>query len=105
MPITKFVVILLISLFISSPANSQANTTTLFAKTPEGFIKAKIKNETFAELACYIAIDGYKKKFRLMGNMESKWVTATDKRFAYTSFRTWCDHIEFYPQYKKYNVG
>ena len=97
--------ILLFSLPISLPVNGKPKTTTLFAKTPEGYIKAKIKNETFEELACYIAIDGYKKKFRLSGNLESKWVAATDKRFAYTSFSTWCDYIEFYPQYKKYNLG
>ncbi|GHE95721.1 hypothetical protein [Thalassotalea profundi] len=97
--------LLLIGLLFSYPVSSKPKTTTLFAKTPEGFIKAKIKNETFEELACYIAIDGFKKKFRLSGNMESKWVAATDKRFAYTSFSTWCDYIEFYPQYKKYKLG
>ena len=97
--------IMLSSLLISLVVESKPKTTTLFDKTPNGFVKAKIKNETFEELACYIAIDGYKKKFRLSGQMESQWVTATDKRFSYTSFSTWCDNIEFYPQYKKYKLG
>ncbi|XQW85091.1 hypothetical protein ACOYR1_18505 [Thalassotalea piscium] len=105
---TKMPVLLsltLLSWCFTFSVESKPKTTTLFNKTSEGFIQAKIKNETIKELACYIAIDGFKKKFRLAGQMESQWVTATDKRFSYTNFSTWCDAVEFYPQYKKYKLG
>ncbi|GAA5136206.1 hypothetical protein [Thalassotalea piscium] len=97
--------LILSSLLISLTAESKPKTVTLYAKTPKGFIKAKIKNETFEELACYIAIDGHKKKFRLLGQTESQWFTATDKHFNHTNFSTWCDYIDLYPQYKKYKQG
>lgn len=100
-----YLTVMLFSLLISLAVEGKPKTTTLFDKTPNGFVKAKIKNETFEELACYIAIDGYKKKFRLSGQMESQWVVATDKRFSYINFSTWCDSIEFYPQYKQYKLG
>ena len=93
-----------ISMF-SCTVFSKPKITTFFEKTATGFIKAKIKNESAEKLACYIAIDGHKKKFRLSGNMESKWYAATDKRFTHKNFSIWCDYLEFYPQYQHYSLG
>lgn len=67
-----------------------------------GIARIKLTNATNTTLACYIAIDGYKKKFILGPFNSSKWYAATDKRFDTTSFRTWCDLLEFYPHYEKY---
>ncbi|MGB1199639.1 MAG: hypothetical protein ACPG46_11360 [Thalassotalea sp.] len=89
----------------SGVTDSKPKTTIFFEKTAAGFIKAKIRNETAEQLACYIAIDGHKKKFRLSGQMESKWYAATDKRFTHKNFSTWCDYLEFYPQYQHYSLG
>ena len=66
------------------------------------FTQMKITNDTLKELACYIAIDGFKRKFTLLPKDSTDWYTATDIRFKYSDFRTWCDFIEFYPEYLKY---
>lgn len=79
-------------------------TTVMFSKNDAGFTRAKIKNETKEKLACYIGIDGYNIKFQLGANASSKWVTATDKRFNYQNFSTWCDYLEIHPEYKKYQA-
>ncbi|MEH6596545.1 MAG: hypothetical protein V7736_13475 [Colwellia polaris] len=69
-----------------------------------GFARIKIKNETFEPLACYVAIDGHKVKFQLQGQSSSRWISATDKRFNYQNFSTWCDYLELHPNYKAYQV-
>jgi len=69
-----------------------------------GFARIKIKNETFEPLACYVAIDGHKVKFKLQGQSSSRWISATDKRFNYQNFSTWCDYLELHPNYKAYQV-
>ncbi|MEW6984214.1 hypothetical protein AAD001_16285 [Colwelliaceae bacterium 6471] len=71
-------------------------------RTIEGYAKIRIKNETARELACHIAIDGFKIKFRLLPRQPSKWHKAADKRFKHTDFSVWCDYIELYPEHKKY---
>ncbi|MFD2165770.1 hypothetical protein ACFSJY_05785 [Thalassotalea euphylliae] len=75
---------------------------TEFGRTLEGFVRIKVINETPKELACYVAIDGRKIKFRLPALAHSKWYKATDKRYTVKSFSTWCDYIEFHPEYRKY---
>ncbi|WP_448567747.1 hypothetical protein [Thalassotalea ganghwensis] len=94
----------LLSIFHSN-LSAKPHISMLFGKTAQGYIQARIKNETTEMLACYIAIDGYKRKFRLSGGMTSQWYTATDKRFTYTSFSSWCDYLDLYPEYKKYKLG
>ncbi|QOL26336.1 hypothetical protein LP316_03250 [Thalassotalea sp. LPB0316] len=71
-------------------------------KSLDGFARARIINNTTEILACYVAIDGYKKKFVLGPLKPSTWYKATDKRFNYKHFSTWCDYLEFYPHYAKY---
>lgn len=67
-----------------------------------GFARIKIKNETFEPLACYVAIDGHKVKFKLQGQSSSRWISATDKRFNYQNFSSWCDYLELHPNYQAY---
>lgn len=67
-----------------------------------GFARIKIKNETFEPLACYVAIDGHKVKFQLQGQSSSRWISATDKRFNYQNFSSWCDYLELHPNYQAY---
>ena len=66
------------------------------------FARIKIKNETFEPLACYVAIDGHKVKFKLQGQSSSRWISATDKRFNYQNFSSWCDYLELHPNYQAY---
>ena len=70
-----------------------------------GFARIQVKNETTKDLACWVAIDGHKKKFRLPALTMSQWYTATDKRYNYQNFSTWCDYIDLHPEYQKYNRG
>lgn len=91
--------------FISFPALSKANIKITNKHNADGFAQVQIKNETAKELACWVAIDGFKQKFRLLPTGSSQWFTANDKRYSYANFSTWCDNIEFYPQYKNYRNG
>ena len=67
--------------------------------TLDGFARVKIINRIPVELACFVAIDGHKAKFKLNALAESKWYKATDKRFKYTDFHIWCDYLELHPEY------
>ncbi len=96
---------LLLFICVSFSAFSKPKTEVFYRYTPEGYAQIQVQNKTTAELACWIAIDGYKKKFRLPPLSVTRWFTASDKRYDYTSFSSWCDYIELYPQYKKYPVG
>jgi hypothetical protein len=64
--------------------------------------RVKVTNETTLTLACYVAIDGFKKRFVLTPFNSSRWYSASSKRYNHTHFKTWCDSIEFYPHYKKH---
>jgi len=68
----------------------------------DGYAQVKVLNNIREELACYVAIDGHKSKFRLPPHKASQWHTANNRNYDHTNFSTWCDLIEFYPQYKKY---
>ena len=96
-------VILLILLFVPAYAYGP-NIETIFGTTNEQYIRAKITNKTNQELACYLAIDGYKIKFRLPPFQSSKWYKATDRRFTYKDFSTWCDYIKYHPEFKRYDI-
>ncbi|MGB1199959.1 MAG: hypothetical protein ACPG5R_00260 [Cognaticolwellia aestuarii] len=64
-----------------------------------------MKNETNRVLACYVAIDGRKIRFKLPAFAHSPWYKATDKRFTHKSFSTWCDYIEHHPEYQHLTFG
>lgn len=91
--------------FPSFNALSKANIKVINRHNADGFAQTQIKNETTKELACWVAIDGFKQKFRLLPATTSKWFTANDKRYSYANFSTWCDNIAFYPRYKNYRIA
>lgn len=86
-------------------AQAKPKTKTIHGYSLDGFARTKIKNETIRDLACWIAIDGHKYKFRLPALTESKWYTATSKNYNYANVHTWCDYIDFHPKYQQYNRG
>ena len=90
---------------ISFDLHARPKTKAIHAHNLEGFARAKIKNETIKELACWVAIDGHKYKFRLPAYSDSKWFTAREKDFSYAHFSYWCDYSEFHPSYQKYDRG
>jgi hypothetical protein len=89
---------------ITSIVHAKPKTKTMYGHNADGFAQVKIKNNTTESLACYIAIDGYKIKFRLPALRQSKWYTATDKGFSYSNFSTWCGFLSLHPEYAKYPV-
>jgi hypothetical protein len=100
--ITLFFAVLI--LLLTNIVHAKPKTKTIYSRNLDGFAQVKIKNNTTESLACYVAIDGYKIKFRLQALRESKWYTATDKRFQYRSFNSWCDFLTLYPEYLKYQT-
>lgn len=87
-------------LVVSEFAIAKPKTQTTFARSLEGFTRVKIENETNRVLACYVAIDGHKIRFKLPPYAHSKWYKSTDTRFTHKNFSTWCDYIEFHPEYE-----
>ncbi|MGK2233011.1 hypothetical protein [Colwellia polaris] len=85
-----------------SPVILALPKVTISYSDSNGFARIKIKNETFEPLACYVAIDGHKVKFKLQGQSSSRWISATDKRFNYQNFSSWCDYLELHPNYQAY---
>jgi len=98
------VIVLATFLLISTAAHAKPRIKSVFGHNLEGFARIKVINETTADLACYVAINGFKKKFRLPPLKESKWYAATDKRFNYKHFSTWCDYIDLHPEYQNFKV-
>ena len=93
-----------ILLIISPFSWGKPKITTTFNVNEAGFTQVKIKNETFKGLACFVAIDGFKKKFQLRPRSSSPWVTATDTRYNYQNFSTWCDYLDIHPKYRIYKI-
>jgi hypothetical protein len=98
------IIIAALTLLITNNVHAKPKTKTIYGRSLDGFARVKIKNNTTESLACYVAIDGYKIKFRLMALRESKWYTATDKGYNYRNFSTWCDFLALHPEYLKYKV-
>jgi hypothetical protein len=98
------VVVLIAFLLVSTVTQAKPRIKSVFGHNLDGFARVKVINESTADLACYVAINGFKKKFRLPPLKESKWYAATDKRFNYKHFSTWCDYIDLHPEYKKFEV-
>lgn len=61
--------------------------------------EVQITNQTSKQLICYVAIDGHRLYFRLLANQPSQWYKATDPRFIYSNFSTWCDYLSLHPEY------
>lgn len=96
------VLALIISITFSVNTLAIPKITTIYGKNNDGFSRVKIINETTANLACYIALDGRKIKFKLPVRAHSRWYKATDRRFSHTDFSIWCDYIELHPEYEQY---
>ena len=103
----NFLIILFFTIFsflLVNAVEAKPKTKTIYGRSLDGFARVKIKNNTTENLACYVAINGFKVKFRLPALRESKWYTATDKRFAYRNFSTWCDFLALHPEYLRYKT-
>jgi len=70
-------------------------------RTLDGFAQVKVTNETIKPLACHVAIDGHKIRFKLQARQASQWYKANDKRYQHTDFSVWCDYLELHPKYNK----
>jgi len=70
-------------------------------RSVKNLAEIQITNQTSKALLCYVAIDGYKIFFILQPQQPSKWYNATDPRFNYNHFSTWCDYLSLYPEYQK----
>ena len=92
----------LILLIISCSSLASPKIKTVFGKNDKNFAQIKIINETTENLACYIAVDGYKIKFILTPRNHSKWYDATNINYNYTHFTSWCDYLNLHPEYNKY---
>jgi len=71
-----------------------------YKRNTQNLVEIKTINQTAKALICYVAIDGYKVFFILQPHQPSKWYKATDPRFNYNNFSTWCDYLSLYPEYK-----
>jgi len=89
-------------LFFACTSQAKVNISIVHGETREGFAQIKVINKTNAALACYVAIDGKKIKFKLPPYTSSKWYEATDTRFNYRHFSTRCDYLELHPEYENY---
>lgn len=86
-----------ICVVISTSAIAQPKVTVQHQRSIDNLAEIQISNQTSKELICYVAIDGYKLYFRLLPNQPSQWYKATDTRFNYTNFSTWCDYLSLHP--------
>jgi len=68
-------------------------------RSPKNFSEIQLTNQTSKALLCFVAIDGHKIFFSLQPQQPSKWYKATDQRFNYTNFSTWCDYLSSHPEY------
>ena len=99
----KILFLIIVTLFIVG-AHAKPQITVHKSLDTKHFAQVKITNETIEELACYVAIDGQKVKFRLLPHRTTRWFKATDTRFPLNAISTWCDYIELYPNFKKFKA-
>ncbi len=98
----KLTWLLTLLLILTSDVIAKPKTSIEHGRSLEGYARVRINNLITKELACYVAIDGYKVKFRLPALNTSRWITATDTQFNHANFSTWCDYLELHPKYKEY---
>ena len=83
----------------SISAIARPKTTVQHKRNANNFAEIQVTNNTIEPLICYMAIDGHKIYFRLQANQPSQWYKATDTRFNFSNFSTWCDYLSLHPQY------
>ena len=67
----------------------------------DNYAEIQLVNQTAKALLCHVAIDGHKIRFTLQPRQPSKWYKATDTRFNFKNFSSWCDYLIFHPKYQK----
>ncbi len=92
--------ICLILLVFSISVSALPNFEVEHKRSAKNFAEIKITNKGSKKLICYVAIDGHKVRFILQPRQPSKWYKATDIRFNYNHFSTWCDYLSLYPEYQ-----
>jgi len=98
----KHCIYLLIFVITSFSVNALPKVDVEHRTSGKGVPSVKIANKTRLTLACFVAIDGYKKRFILQPFNSSQWFAASSNLYDHTNFSTWCDSIEFHPHYEKY---
>jgi len=93
--------IYLIILIFSISAHALPNFAVEHKRSAKNFAEIQITNKTSKALICYVAIDGQKIRFILQARQPSKWYKATDIRYNYHHFSTWCDFLSLYPEYQQ----
>jgi len=78
-------------LIFSLSTTATPKITIKHKRSADNFAEIQITNDTTEKLLCYIAIDGYKIRFKLKSRQKSKWYKATDTRFNYQNFSVKCD--------------
>lgn len=89
-------ILLFLIFFTSFNIKASPKITVSYEVDKQSYSRVKVKNETKRTLGCYVAIDGFKQKFKLASLATSKWYKATDVRFNYTDFSVFCDYIEYF---------
>lgn len=96
--ITAFIAIAMLGFSLSADSSTFfPKITQEFDVTPRKLTRLRLINETDEKLLCYIAIDGYKRYFKINPYAKSRWYKATSKRFDYMDFSTWCGFARHYP--------
>jgi len=93
-------ILIFILLIFSISVSALPNFLVKHKRNAKNLTEIQITNQTSKALICYVAIDGHKILFRLQPLQPSKWYKATDVRFNYNNFSTWCDYLSLHPEYK-----
>lgn len=88
-------------LFFTTLSFAQPKVAVKHQRDSNNLAEIQLINQTSKELVCYVSIDGYKLYFRLLANQPSQWYRATDPRFNYTNFSSWCDYLSLHPDFAK----
>jgi hypothetical protein len=86
-------------LVLATSAIAQPKFSLIHQRNDRNLAEIQIKNNTLETLICYVAIDGHKIYFRLQANQPSIWYNATDPRYNFSNFSTWCDYLSLHPKY------
>ena len=86
-------------LILATSAFAQPKFSLIHQRNDQNSAEIQFKNNTLETLICYVAIDGHKIYFRLPANQPSTWYNATDPRYNFSNFSTWCDYLSLHPRY------
>lgn len=98
MKMNIFVCLLLLA--INTVVHAAPKIIVKHQRNIKNLAEIQVTNQTTKRLICYVAIDGHKIYFHLPARLPSKWYVATDERFSYTNFSTWCDYLSLHPKYQ-----